>query len=240
MLGVASVPMMKAMAVPRGKNRAPVIGVTCHLEEGRASARVAYAQAVARAGGTPVMLPPVLDRAGEHVSLCDGFVLTGGDDPLMEAFGQAMHPKAAPVDPERQDHELALLNILKEQSPDKAVLGVCLGMQYMALYAGGGLNQHMPDDTPTHDLHKGDKPHNVRPVVKHEVIAAGLVTSHHKQAVTSPGSMRVVAVAEDGVIEAIDDPDRKFYIGVQWHPERTPSEQLGQHLFEKLVQCAGA
>ena len=147
---------------------------------------------------------PFLDRL-------DAVVFTGGDDPVMEAFGEPTHPLATPIDPARQEYELALLDWLEHDHPAKPVLGVCLGMQLMALHAGGSLNQHMPDDVPTHEHHRHDKAHNVRPVVDGGPVAPGLVTSHHRQAVRDAGAMRVVAVAEDGVVEAIDDRTRVDY-----------------------------
>ncbi len=222
------------------RHQQPVVGITCDLSETRAIGRMPYAAAVARAGGLPLFLPPLPHLAPAHAALCDAFVLSGGDDPLMEDFGEKTHPMAVPVDPVRQEYELRLLKRLGETRPAAPVLGVCLGMQYMALHAGGRLNQHMPDDVPSHEDHRHDRPHNVRPAAAHPVVVAGLVTSHHRQAVSDPGRLRVLARAEDGVIEAIDDPARAFYLGVQWHPERTPGIALGQAVYDALVRAAAA
>lgn len=219
----------------------PVVGVTTDLHPDapdRAIGRLSYVRAVVTAGGVPVLLPPVASLAWRHASLCDAFVLTGGDDPRTEPFGEPTHPMAVPVHPDRQAYELALLDALARLAPRKPVLGVCLGMQYMALHAGGKLNQHMPEDIPTHEDHRHDRAHNVRPVVEGAPFPAGLVTSHHRQAVRDAGRMRALAVAEDGVIEAIDDPSRGWYVGVQWHPERTRAPALGQALYDRLVGAA--
>jgi putative glutamine amidotransferase len=141
---------------------------------------------------------------------------------------------------QRQEFEIALLAELQRR-PAAPVLGVCLGMQLMALHAGGKLNQHMPDDTPTAEQHRNDAVHDIRlapGAAAHSLIAPGPVTSHHRQAVRDPGKLRIVARAPDGVIEAIDDPARPFYLGVQWHPERTAFEPLGKSIFLRLIQAA--
>ncbi len=215
--------------------RPPIIGITCDLADGRARVRTTYAEAVARAGGVPLLLPPIPALAQAHAAMCDALVLTGGDDPIMEGFGVPTHPEAVRVDPVRQEYELALLGALAGHA-DKPTLGVCLGMQYMALAAGGTLDQHLPDTTPTHADHVGDRPHPVCP--ESDALQSGDVMSHHRQAVSAPGSLRVAARAHDGVIEGVVDPDRRFYLGVQWHPERTAHSSLGQGLFDRLAACA--
>jgi len=210
------------VARPVTKTR-PVIGLTSDVvgePTGSASVRYqlasTYAGAVWRAGGTPIVLPALTDYIDQYVNMCDGFVLTGGDDPRTEPFGGVpTHPKAKLVHPDRQEFETVLLERLSEHHRDMPVLGVCLGMQMMALVAGGRLNQHLPDDWPTHDDHWGRGMHEV-----HGDLGAGVVESHHRQAVSDPGGLRVVASAHDGLIEAVRDVDRAFYLGVQWHPER--------------------
>ncbi|MCA9285368.1 MAG: type 1 glutamine amidotransferase, partial [Phycisphaerales bacterium] len=192
----------------------PCIGLTADAESDRYFSRRSYADAVAAAGGLPVILPPVA-CAAESVRRCDAIVLTGGDDPIMEAFGRPTHPQATTVDPARQAFELALLRAL-DADADKPVLGICLGMQMMALHAGGDLHQHLPETLPTHAEHWGRMHHAVR-----GSLGSGTVLSHHRQAVADAGRLAVVASAPDGVIEAVADAGRRFYLGVQWHPERT-------------------
>lgn len=222
----------------------PLIGITCDLVEAkpgvlRGQAAMAYAEMVVRAGGTPIVLPPIVEQVEAHVALCDGFVLTGGDDPRTEPFGEVTHPAAVLVRPERQEYETQLLCVLAEEHPGKPVLGVCLGMQMMALVAGGRLDQHMPETMGDEaaDRHRHNALHVIAPTSG--VLAAGMVTSHHRQAVSDAGVLTIAARAEDGVIEAIHDPARRFYIGVQWHPERTSEPGLGVELFRKLVEAAG-
>jgi putative glutamine amidotransferase len=240
----------------------PIIGITPDVAEPkpgsvRAECSLAYCRAVAEAGGMPVILPPVVTLIPAQLELCRGFVLTGGDDPRMEVFGDATHAAAKPMHAARQEYEVALLRALEARNA-KPVLGVCLGMQLMALCAGGKLNQHMPDDVATASDHAANARHSVRATVADGAIAGifgveegstalergakkgsgGEVVSHHRQAVSDPGRLRVAACAADGVIEAIDDPSRRFYVGVQWHPERTPDEALGAAVFRALVEAA--
>jgi putative glutamine amidotransferase len=202
-------------------------------------AGTAYAEAVERAGGTPVIVPARAEAAAETAARFDAFVLTGGDDPRTEPFGASTHPKATPVRQQRQAFETELLRGLEADHPKKPVLGVCLGMQMMALVAGGELDQHMPETTPTHADH-WEADHDVEPAAGGACVAlaeplAGVVRSKHRQAVRDPASLEVFAHAPDGVIEAVADPGRRFYVGVQWHPERTAGRRCGRALFEGLI-----
>lgn len=221
------------------RERPILVGITADLADGRAVVSMNYVRAVAAAGGTPIILPPLVRQAAADAAAFDAFVFTGGDDPVMEVFGRPTHPQAQKMNPDRQAYELALLHALAESAPEKPVLGVCLGMQLMALHAGGDLNQHMPDDVPTHEDHRGDRRHDLRPTDAAPAwLEAGEVASHHRQAVSDAGKLAVAAYAHDGIIEAVADPKRTFYVGVQWHPERTPGVVLGQRLFDELVSAA--
>ncbi len=224
----------------------PVIGITCDIHEHPNGVRVfsylTYARAIEEAGGTPIFLPPRAEHASAWVDLCDGFVLTGGDDPATEPFGMPTSPHAGPiVHPDRQHFETTLLTILHEQAPDIPVLGVCLGMQMMALMAGGLLDQDMRQSCPTHAQH-WEADHEVQPVQGLSTVPvctlAGIVRSKHHQAVSDPGTMRIIATAPDGIIEAIDDPGRRFFVGVQWHPERTDANAVGVGVYRALVNAA--
>ncbi len=207
----------------------PVIGITADADDQRYKSARAYSKMVSQAGGTPIILPHRIERLDEYVQMCAGFVLTGGDDPRMEEFGQSTHPLATPLDPERQTFEVALIRAI---SSDRPTLGVCLGMQLMALVAGGDLDQHLPETLPTHEQHWGQKTHAVS-----GAIGSGMVLSHHRQAVSRPGSLEVVGESPDGVVEAVRDPHRRFFVGVQWHPERTADPLMGMGLFGRLVKA---
>ncbi len=197
----------------------------------------ALSAAIIEAGGTPVLLPHEVARVDDYLKLCDGVVLAGGDDPDTTPFGQAVHDKAEPVTPQRQAFELAVLAAL--DGSDHPVLGVCLGMQYMALHHGGRLHQHLGDvlDEAQAALHAHGE-HAVESLDE-SLLDSGVVFSHHHQAVADAGSMRVVAVADE-VIEAIALPHTdRFYLGVQWHPERGGDAAMGRRLFGRLVSACG-
>jgi putative glutamine amidotransferase len=218
-----------------------VIGITTDIVavEGRERCAMypSYARAVAEAGGLAVLLPHELACVHDLADRLDGFVFTGGDDPSMEEFGEVTDARATRLHPDRQHFEVALMKAVLER--EKPMLGVCLGMQLLALLSGGRLNQHL--EPPTAHQHWE---------VEHEVLVDmsdasrgvslrdGTVLSRHKQAVTDPGTMRVLARSSDGLIEAIGADGRTFCMGVQWHPERTRERALGGALFEALVAAA--
>ncbi|MBS0191914.1 MAG: gamma-glutamyl-gamma-aminobutyrate hydrolase family protein [Phycisphaerales bacterium] len=218
----------------------PVIGITTDVTDraGRTVLDVgaAYARCVEAAGGLPVLLAPLEARIADYIELCSGFVLTGGDDPRMEAFGGVTHPNATPMHPQRQAFESALIQQLALR-PERPVLGICLGMQMMCLHAGGKMNQHLPDTHESHAQHWAGE-HEVHPVGKSGFFSeAGRVASRHKQAMETCGTLEIIARGTDGVVEAAADPRRPFYVGVQWHPERTASPAFGQELFDRQVRA---
>jgi len=209
----------------------PVIGITADVTGDQLAVRRSYSTMLERAGGLPVILPCLAERAAEFVEHCDGIILTGGDDPITTEWGIPMHLQARPVDPHRQRFELALLDQLVIRK-DKPALGICLGMQLMGLHAGGKLNQYLPDTLPTADMHWHRRAHEVG-----GELGSGQVHSHHRQALSNSGSMRVIGTASDGVIEAVQRDDHSFFVGVQWHPERTEDAELGFGLFRRLIEA---
>jgi putative glutamine amidotransferase len=205
----------------------PVIGLCAAIERARWSVwddeavllPRSYATAVQRAGGLALVLPPdpaASDDPGETLDLLDGLLLAGGAD-----YGQY---------PERDAYEMALATRALER--DLPFLGVCRGMQLMNLARGGTLIEHLPD-TLGHEDHRatpgafGD--HDVRLVDGSLAArAAGAVVhptkSHHHQGVDVIGEGLEVTgwAAMDDLPEAIEDPSRRFALGVQWHPEADP------------------
>jgi putative glutamine amidotransferase len=209
----------------------------------------AYADAVVRAGGLPVPVPcgdPSL--AGEYLALCDGLLVAGGDfDIPPERYGEARRPACGPSRPGRTAFEEAMaVGALAAGMP---ILGVCGGMQLLAVVRGGALHQHLPDDLGV--SHEQPSPKDVpsHPVeVAPGSILARLsgpgslrVNSTHHQAVSRPGGgMTVSARAPDGVVEAIELDGHPFALGVQWHPEVLASRDPRQAaILRGFVLAAG-
>ena len=211
--------------------RVPVIGITTDLTADKFTLNRNYVDAVVAAGARPVLLAPVAAGAEGVLDFVDGLVFTGGDDADMQPFGKATHPKAVLIDPLRQSFETALM--VEARRLERPVLGICWGMQLMALCAGGDLDQHLPDHLETALEHQNNSRHAIR-----GAFGTGDVTSSHHQAVALPGDLEVAALAHDGVIEAVVDPRRPFFLGVQWHPERTVEDAFGRALFRRLVAAA--
>ena len=207
----------------------PRIGLTLDVDEaGLYRLQRAYAEAVATAGALPLPLTHELGRVEELLDLCDGLVVTGGAfDIPPELYGEARRPACGPARPERTAFELALVRLALAR--DVPLLGVCGGMQLLAVACGGTLHQDLaadlglggheqppPRDAPSHAVQ-----------VEARTVLAGLVgpgplqvNSTHHQAVREPGrGVTVSARAPDGVIEAIELVGRRFALGVQWHPE---------------------
>ena len=215
----------------------PLIGITIDnhesdLASGRYESNIEYSRIVAAAGGLPLLMTQEIELVSQFVRRCDGIILTGGDDIRPEFFGVAAHPLSRCIAPQRQAFELALLTALDDQ-PLRPVLGICMGMQMMAMHAGGRMNQHLPEMLADGAAeHQGNNPHRILVGIENSVLLAGagvtaadyaaetVVSSHH-QGVVDAGRLRVIATSPDGIIEAIDDPSRPFYLGVQWHPERS-------------------
>jgi putative glutamine amidotransferase len=230
----------------------PVIGITIDnstAHPDRYESPAAYAQAVERAGGLPLLLPYHTDAAlvGHYADLLDGLLLSGGDDMDPALYGQSPHPKAVPCDPARTRFELALLaEIERRRMP---ALGICLGCQVMNVHRGGSLIQFLPDHDRIGAIEHRKRDASPRHLVR---IAPGnalnraigrsdlSVNTSHKQAVAAPGrGLRIIATAPDGVIEALEDPDLPLFLAVQWHPERLIDEPEHLAPFRLLVERAG-
>jgi len=206
----------------------------------------AYTAAVAAAGGLPFHLPVQASTAAAAlIAQIDGLLIPGGDDFLPEApYPEAAHFE--PLDDAQVAFDEAL--ITAASAAGKPVLGVCYGMQLLALNAGGALHYHLPADRPDARDHGAGASGTVsHPVTLQPDSDLGRwigqrtleVNSRHHQAVADAGTMRVVARADDGVIEAIESTAGPPRFGVQWHPESIEGD-AGSRLLAAFIEQAGA
>ena len=205
-----------------------------------------YLQAVQRAGGRSVLLPPDPEDAedpGEVLDLLDALVVTGGAGDLDPAlYGEERHPETGPVQEERDAYELALVRgALEREMP---VLGICRGMQILNVAYGGTIEQHLPDVL-GHEEHR----HTPGTFADHEVhlvpdsLAARATgsgrtpaKSHHHQGIKEVGEgLQVTGRAvDDDTVEALEDPSFPFVLGVLWHPEEDENSQLIKALVSEV------
>ncbi len=215
----------------------PRIGITADVASDstgriRHQVRDSYIAAVTEAGGIPIILPAIASHRKQQLACVDGIVITGGDDIDTTYLGIEVHPKANLMHPLRQAAEFALLDAL-QGDPSMPVLGICAGMQLMGVHRGCKLIQHMHDRFEQADRHLDGRLHTVS-----GEIGSGQVTSIHHQALADGRGFTVAGLSDDGVIEAISDSNRPFYVGVQWHPERTADPSLGLGVIQKLIAAA--
>jgi putative glutamine amidotransferase len=227
----------------------PVIGITSYAEEVTWGAWVepaalvplAYVKAIEKAGGRPLVVPPSEEAIEETLAVLDGILFSGGSDLDPELYGAELHPETTGVRADRDRAEMALLTAALER--DMPVLAVCRGSQVLNVALGGDLVQHLPDEI-GHEGHRhtpGDwSDHEVK--LEPESRVGGLlgerapVKSHHHQGYGRIGEgLREAGWADDGTVEALEDPSKRFTVGVLWHPE----EGEDMALFEELVKEAG-
>jgi putative glutamine amidotransferase len=227
----------------------PVIGITTYVTPAKwsywdaeaALIPVDYVYAVERAGGRALLVPPSEDGVEETLQALDGLLFSGGSDLDPGLYDQEPHEKTLGIHETRDRAELALLEAALER--DMPVLAICRGSQVLNVARGGDLVQHLPEVV-------GDEKHRHTPgkfadhdvTLEEETRLGSLlgdhapVKSHHHQGIGRIGEgLRVSAHAEDGTVEAVEDPDRRFAVGVLWHPEAGEDARL----FEELVREAG-
>jgi putative glutamine amidotransferase len=234
----------------KGSRLKPVIGITTYAQDASwgvwrlpaALIPLDYVDAVERAGGRPVLIPPSDEGVEETLAALDGIVFSGGADVDPTMYGAEAHPETDTPQARRDAGELALMREALER--DLPMLAICRGFQLLNVVRGGDLIQHLPESIGSDDHKQIPGEFAEHPVeVKAETRLAGIVgersdvTSHHHQAIGKIGDGLVeTAWAADGTLEGLEDPSLRFAVGVQWHPEAGED----QALFESLVDEARA
>jgi gamma-glutamyl-gamma-aminobutyrate hydrolase PuuD len=225
----------------------PIVGITTYLtpaawgawQQDAALVPAAYVRAVVRAGGAPLLVPPGAAYE-ETLDTVDGLIFSGGSDLDPELYGEEAHAETAGWFRERDDFELGLMQAALAR--DVPLLAICRGSQVLNVALGGDLEQHVPDRVQT-NVHKetpgvfAEHDVAVLPDTKLSSILGDRadVKSHHHQGYGELGTgLNEAARAPDGTVEALEDPTRRFTVGVLWHPE----EGQDMALFEALVREA--
>ena len=228
----------------------PVIGITTYAEEATwggwtepaAFTPLAYVRAVEQAGGRPLLIPPSEDGIEETLDVLGGIIFSGGGDLDPETYGAEVHPETKEVSPERDSAELALLQAALGR--DMPVLAVCRGSQVLNVARGGDLVQHLPEIV-GHERHRHEHP----TMADHDVTVEGesqlgailgdrapVKSSHHQGFGRLGEGLREAAWAEDGTIEAVEDPSHRFALGVLWHPEEGEDYALFSALVDEAAE----
>ena len=232
-------------------NSKPLIGLTPayydHKEMDRSILGKSYTDSVQRAGGLPVVIPPIIEgnNLAQLLRRLDGIILTGGDDLNPEFYGEnpePLTPKA--LHPRRGRHDQQIFEIIWDQKIP--TLAICLGMQEVNVFLGGSLFQDIPTQLENAQIHKiGDwfeARHDVS--VKQdsflfEISQQAQVdtnSAHHQAVKQIADSLMVVGHSQDGIIEALEPRDRTIpLLAVQWHPESETNDIVGINLFKWLV-----
>jgi putative glutamine amidotransferase len=229
--------------------RRPIIGITTYAQQAKWAAwdlpaalvPLDYVAAVERAGGRPLLIPPTENAVDETLEVLDGIVFSGGADIGPATYGAAAHSETDAPQTHRDGPELALLEAALAR--DLPTLAICRGFQLLNVVRGGDLIQHLPDEV-------GDEKHRqVRGVFSEHPVEVkagtrlGAILGSHQPAVKSSHHQGVGRVgdglvesawAEDGTLEGLEDPQKRFAVGVLWHPEAADD----QRLFDALVSEA--
>lgn len=210
----------------------------------------AYVWAVENAGGTPIILPVTREPAAisRYLGLLDGLLLSGGVDVDPACFGEERHPQLGTVDDDRDTTELPLIREALKQ--DMPVFAICRGIQSLNVALGGSLYQDIPSQVPSPIHHqqsdlkipRSQPSHAVRVVPGsrlHSIVEAEEIrtNSFHHQALKQVADRLVVTgYAEDDIIEAVESPNHRYLVAVQFHPEETaPNDLASRRLFEAFV-----
>ncbi len=227
----------------------PLIGITSYAQPARwgawdlpaALVPLCYVESVERAGGRALVVPPSTEAVDETLDVLDGIVFSGGIDVDPRRYGAERHPATDPAQERRDAGELALL--ARALDRDLPILAICRGFQLLNVLRGGDLIQHLPEQL-GHEHHRetlgvfSEHPVEVKEGTRlASIIGArhdGVKSSHHQGVGHVGEGLIETAWAEDGSLEGLEDPSKRFAVGVLWHPEMEEDKRL----FETLVEEA--
>lgn len=246
--------------------RKPLIGITCNYETRDKIGIITemgvkkqkwqfladnYINAIERAGGIPVMLPVYekFDTAMELLEGLDGVVISGGNDVSPVRYGE--EPKEnGEIIPERDEQDIAIASYLFNEK-NMPVLGICRGLQVINAMAGGTMYQdlenagfgcHSMDESPMNTPVHGVKLTRGTKLCQIYGVDGMRVNSYHHSAAKEPAQGWIISAvsAEDGVTEALECPEKRFFLAVQWHPEMMYDDKLQKKLFDAFISaCKG-
>jgi len=236
----------------------PIIGITCDYdwEKSLYQLKSGYVEGIIRCGGQPFLIP-LLDMGWTSADIdliirhINGLLLSGGQDVHPRFFGEEPHAAIGRVNPYRDEMELALYRqAVKAGMP---VFGICRGIQLMNIALGGDIYQDLKAQAGGQGLichnQPAPKQHGFHSVYIEEgtrlrqILGAGMIyanTFHHQAVRRLAPGLRIAAKTSDGVIEAIEDSNHSFLLGVQWHPECMLEDTYMLKLFEAFVEASGS
>jgi putative glutamine amidotransferase len=220
---------------PKTIMRRPLIGITTDIEGEYLKLKHYYPDAIIKAGGVPLLIPPAGNTF--YAKSINGLIIPGGDDLDPLYYNEALMPHVKPVSRKRSDFELSLLK--EVVSLRKPILGICYGMQLINVAFGGTLYQDIDSQVSVEINHKKD--YHMIVIAENRFLKKGKfsVNSTHHQAIKELGTdLLAFAYSTDNLIEAFYMKDYPFLVGVQWHPERLPDNELSVKLFKSFVEAS--
>jgi len=210
----------------------PIIGISSSIDDdGTVTMLCPYGSSIEKAGGIPILLPYVEDCSvlEKYVEMCDGFLFSGGFDIAPSRYGEATKETCGKLQPMRDKLEFTIFE--KIIKTDKPIMGICRGFQFINVALGGTLIQDIPSEAPSEINHTQTEPrftpsHEVRVLADTPLYSLVgkdrmVANSFHHQAIKTLGrGLKVMAMADDGIVEAIYSTGERYIRAYQWHPER--------------------